>query len=87
MFWLKNKKINFLVGTLNLSPDKTLGLVWVQNVCTGKVITSRETVKVTFSMRTLSQTGLKIIRIYHVCEGRIENQSRGSPFGITRLAE
>ena len=26
-------------------------------------------------------------RIYHECEGRIENPSRGSLFGITRLAE
>ena len=26
------------------------------------------------------------IRIYHECEGRIENPSRRSPFGITRLA-
>ena len=27
------------------------------------------------------------MRIYHACEGRIEIPSRGSPFGITRLAE
>ena len=27
------------------------------------------------------------IRIYHEREGRIENSFRGSPFGITRLAE
>ena len=27
------------------------------------------------------------IRIHHECEGGIENKSRGSPFGITRLAE
>ena len=27
------------------------------------------------------------IRIYHECEGRIDNPSRGSPFSITRLAE
>ena len=31
---------------------------------------------------------VETIRIYHECEGRIEkNPSRGSPFGITRLAE
>ena len=28
-----------------------------------------------------------IIRISHECEGRIENPSRGSPSGITRLAK
>ena len=27
------------------------------------------------------------IRIYHECEGGIENLSRGSPIGIKRLAE
>ena len=34
------------------------------------------------------QTDIKIyiIRINHECEGRIEN-SRGSPFGITKLAD
>ena len=29
----------------------------------------------------------KIVRIFHEYEGRIENQSRGSLFGITKLAE
>ena len=30
----------------------------------------------------------RTIRIYHECEGRIKkNPSRGSPFGIMRLAE
>ena len=28
-----------------------------------------------------------IISIHHECEGGIENLSRGSPIGITRLAE
>ena len=28
-----------------------------------------------------------IIRIYHECEGGIENLSPGSPIGIMRLAE
>ena len=27
------------------------------------------------------------LRIHHECESRIKNLSRGSPFGITRLAE
>ena len=27
------------------------------------------------------------IRIYHECKGSIEKSARGSPFGITRLAE
>ena len=32
-------------------------------------------------------TVCEIIRIHHECEGGKENPSRGSPFGITRLAE
>ena len=43
------------------------------------------------AVRFLSFPGLvtvcEIIRIHHECEGGKENPSRGSPFGITRLAE
>ena len=44
------------------------------------------------SMRQLKDVSIipinhKIIRTYHECEGRIEKLSRGSPFGIRRLAK
>ena len=40
-------------------------------------------------LKNMSQatTDDRNIRIHHECEGRIENPSRGSPFGIKRLAE
>ena len=38
-------------------------------------------------MHILEINIIQNIRIYHECEGRIEKSVRGSPFGITKLAE
>ena len=41
-----------------------------------------------FSIRATFSVNVNMIKIYHECEGRIEKKpSRGSPLGITRLAE